>query len=178
MDLPLELLVVEQVHAHHVILNGTVFLQVSFEDVTVDFSQEEWQHLDPVQRCLYRDVTLETYSHLCAVGYQVPKPEVIFRLEQGEESWTLGKETPHHSCSDEDIGQTQQQIISGEVSFHCEKIGQSIGKDSLCSILEELWQGNDQLERNQENQNNPLSHVKVLTKERDYEFKNIEKIIH
>ena len=79
---------------------------------------------------------------------------------------------------DEDIGQTQQQRISGEVSFHCEKIGQSIGKDSLCSIIEELWQGNDQLERNQENQNNPLSHVKVLTKERGYEYKNIEKIIH
>ena len=68
----------------------------------------------------------------------------------------------HDNCSgvififffflDEDIGQTQQQRISGEVSFHCEKIGQSIGKDSLCSIIEELWQGNDQLERNQENQ--------------------------
>ncbi|XP_070221434.1 zinc finger protein 41 isoform X3 [Bos mutus] len=73
--------------------------EVSFEDVTVDFSQEEWQHLDPVQQRLYWDVTLETYSHLCAVGYQVPKPEVIFRLEQGEGSWTLDKETPHHSCS-------------------------------------------------------------------------------
>ena len=41
---------------------------MSFEDVTVDFSQEEWQHLDPVQRRLYWEVTLETYSHLCAVG--------------------------------------------------------------------------------------------------------------
>ncbi|KAB0340195.1 hypothetical protein FD754_023331 [Muntiacus muntjak] len=37
-------------------------------DVTVDFSREEWQHLDPVERCLRQDVTLETYSQLCAMG--------------------------------------------------------------------------------------------------------------
>ncbi|OWJ99565.1 hypothetical protein Celaphus_00009907, partial [Cervus elaphus hippelaphus] len=70
------------------------------EDVTVDFSREEWQHLDPVQRCLHQDVTLETYSQLCAMGNQAPKPEVIFKLEQGEGPWTLEEESPHHGCSD------------------------------------------------------------------------------
>lgn len=78
---------------------------------------------------------------------------------------------------DEDIGQTQQQRIAGEVLFHCEKFSQSI-EDSLCSILEELWHDNDKLERYQENQNNSLSHVKVFIKERSYGCKNIEKIIY
>lgn len=83
---------------------------VSFRDVAVDFSREEWQHLDLAQKNLYRDVMLETYSHLLSVGYQVPEPEV-FMLEQGKKSWTLQDESPHQSCS-EKLWQIGDQIES------------------------------------------------------------------
>uniref|UniRef100_A0A8C2SB19 KRAB domain-containing protein n=1 Tax=Capra hircus TaxID=9925 RepID=A0A8C2SB19_CAPHI len=75
--------------------------QMSFEDMTVDFSREEWQDLDSAQRFLYQDMmpkTTATSSHW--VWNQVPNPAVIFKLEQGEGPWTLEEETPHHSCSD------------------------------------------------------------------------------
>uniref|UniRef100_UPI00402BD3BD zinc finger protein 81-like isoform X4 n=1 Tax=Arvicanthis niloticus TaxID=61156 RepID=UPI00402BD3BD len=78
-----------------------MFLQVpvSFEDVAVDFSRGEWQQLNSFQRCLYQDVMLENYSHLLSVGFKVPKPEVIFKMEQGEEPWTLEEGAPRQSWS-------------------------------------------------------------------------------
>ncbi|XP_060995997.1 zinc finger protein 175 isoform X7 [Dama dama] len=63
---------------------------VSFEDVTMDFSREEWQQLDPAQRHLYQDVMLEIYSHFFSVGYHIPNPEIIFRIEEGKEPWLHG----------------------------------------------------------------------------------------
>nr|XP_023400813.1 KRAB domain-containing protein 4-like isoform X1 [Loxodonta africana] len=64
---------------------------VSFKDVTVDFTQEEWQQLDSAQRNLYRDVMLENYSNLVSVGYQSLKSDLIFLLKQEESLMEEGK---------------------------------------------------------------------------------------
>ncbi|KAM9048109.1 KRAB domain-containing protein 4-like isoform 4-T7 [Megaptera novaeangliae] len=58
---------------------------LSFNDVAVDFTWEEWQLLDTVQKNLYRDVMLENYSNLMSLGYQVTKPEPVMHLEKGKE---------------------------------------------------------------------------------------------
>lgn len=44
---------------------------VSFEDISLDFTWDEWQDLDAAQRTLYRDVMLENYSSLMFLGKSV-----------------------------------------------------------------------------------------------------------
>uniref|UniRef100_A0A2I3GIQ8 Zinc finger protein 418 n=1 Tax=Nomascus leucogenys TaxID=61853 RepID=A0A2I3GIQ8_NOMLE len=41
---------------------------VAFEDVAVNFSQEEWSLLSEVQRCLYHDVMLENWVLISSLG--------------------------------------------------------------------------------------------------------------
>ncbi|XP_039695457.1 zinc finger protein 350-like isoform X5 [Pteropus medius] len=62
---------------------------LTFDDVAVDFTWEEWQLLAPTQKDLYRDVMSENYSNLVSVGCQARKPDTLSRLDQGEPPWTL-----------------------------------------------------------------------------------------
>uniref|UniRef100_A0A8D2E6Y4 KRAB domain-containing protein n=1 Tax=Theropithecus gelada TaxID=9565 RepID=A0A8D2E6Y4_THEGE len=64
-------------------VRGIVLFQISFEDVAVDFTLEEWQLLNPTQKNLYRDVMLENYSNLIFLGKNIlllePRQEYCLR---------------------------------------------------------------------------------------------------
>ncbi|XP_058141804.1 zinc finger protein 789 isoform X1 [Dasypus novemcinctus] len=62
---------------------------LSFEDIALYFSRDEWENLDWAQKHLYRDVMLENYKNMILLGFHFPKPEVISQLEHWEESWML-----------------------------------------------------------------------------------------
>ncbi|KAB1255216.1 E3 ubiquitin-protein ligase CHFR [Camelus dromedarius] len=110
-----------------------MLLQISFEDVAVDFTLEEWQLLNPTQKNLYREVTLENYSNLMFLGYQIFKPDAIFRLER-EKPWVADEETLSQGFSALTQDEWQERLLPSDAlsvlvsTSRCESDGAARGR--------------------------------------------------
>lgn len=84
---------------------------LSFKDVAVGFTREEWQLLDPSQKDLYRDVMSENYNNLLSIGYQVTHPDSLFWLERGGPRWIAEGAACNPSCPGANTVTLQKSLL-------------------------------------------------------------------
>ncbi|KAM3848357.1 uncharacterized protein M6D78_005018 [Vipera latastei] len=146
---------------------------VSFEEVAVDFSEEEWAQLDPHQKSLHGEVMLENSRNVASLGTQRTLPRTPRKRTN-----TGGKPYKCLECgkifSKSSNLTSHKRIHTGEKPYTCLECGKSFSRSSSFSAHKRIHTGEKPYEclecgKRFSESSHLIAHKRIHTGEKPYE---------